>query len=57
MSDSDQKEDKRCVAIEHPNLMPGWGCCVCRTYNGNQRAECKWCQHKRCDVNENNKVS
>jgi len=57
MSDSDQKEDKRCVAIEHPNLMPGWGCCVCRTYNGNQRAECKWCQHKRCDAIPGNKPS
>jgi hypothetical protein len=49
MSDDDKKFDK-CKAIDHPNLMPGWGCCKCRTYNGNQRVECKQCQHERCDI-------
>jgi len=23
-----------CNFVEHENIMPGWGCCSCRTYNG-----------------------
>lgn len=38
-----------CSAIEHPCLAPSWGCCECRTLNGNHRAECKQCGHARCD--------
>lgn len=39
-----------CDAIEDlPGLMPGWGCCRCRIYNGKQRAECRGCGHARCD--------
>lgn len=49
--------DKRCTKIKHPNLQDGWGCCVCRVYNGDQRVKCKECGHGRCDVNANNKVS
>jgi hypothetical protein len=30
--------------------MPGWGCCVCKTYNGLQRSECKMCGHSPCIV-------
>lgn len=41
--------DKPCEAIDDPLLMPGWGCCKCRVYNGVQRTECKSCSHKRCD--------
>lgn len=38
-----------CKIIEEtPNLAPGWVCCGCRCYNGNQRAECKHCGHTRC---------
>lgn len=42
-------ESKKCVAIDHPNLMPGYGCCQCKTYNGNNRSTCKTCNHQRCD--------
>ena len=57
MSD-DKKAFPECKAIENiPNLVDGWGCCNCRTFNGKQRPECKSCGHKRCDlpavVNEN----
>ena len=52
-----EEKEKRCIALSHPNLMPGWGCCVCRTYNGDQRHECKSCGHKRCDLDPTNKVS
>ena len=29
-------------------LLPGWGCCQCRTYNGLQRDFCKRCGHECC---------
>jgi hypothetical protein len=38
-----------CQAISHPNIAPGWGCCNCRTYNGERRDICKSCKHQRCD--------
>jgi hypothetical protein len=38
-----------CREINHPNLMPGYACCACSTFNGNQRSQCKACGHKRCD--------
>lgn len=39
----------RCVAIlDFPEVMPGWGCCNCRFYNGIQRPFCKNCGHIRC---------
>ena len=31
-----------------PNVLPGWGCCKCRTYNGMQRFLCKYCGHPCC---------
>jgi hypothetical protein len=37
-----------CEKIDHPNIMPGWGCCKCRVYNGMQRIECKNCGHVSC---------
>lgn len=43
------ERDKKCRPINHPSLMPSWGCCMCPTLNGNQRQECKSCGHKRCD--------
>lgn len=50
---------KKCKAIEHQNIQSGWGCCMCRTFNGNQRTECKTegCAHKRCDLEPKNKPS
>ena len=29
-------------------IFPGWICCVCRIYNGYQRATCKTCDHPPC---------
>ena len=39
-----------CVFIDagDPALAPGWICCGCRTYNGLQRSECKFCGYTRC---------
>lgn len=37
-----------CKKISHPNLQPGWGCCSCKTFNGEQRIECKVCAHPCC---------
>ncbi len=45
---ADKKFDK-CIVIDHPNLQKGYGCCKCRTFNGNQRTNCKQCGHTRCD--------
>lgn len=40
--------NEKCKTINHPNIMPGWGCCMCRTYNGIQRKQCKQCGHECC---------
>lgn len=54
----ENKSGKRCFPLPpHPNVMPSWGCCNCRTLNGNQRTECKHCKHKRCDLDPANQVS
>lgn len=37
-----------CSFVEAPNVMPGYGCCRCRTYNGLQRAVCKACGVPPC---------
>lgn len=29
-------------------MVPGWGCCKCRTYNGYQRSRCRLCGHPHC---------
>lgn len=39
-----------CKYLSIEGLMPGWGCGVCKTYNGLQRAACKHCEHIRCDA-------
>lgn len=33
-----------CKFIQEPNVMPGWGCCRCKVYNGLQRHGCKACK-------------
>lgn len=38
----------KCKDFNTPNLS-GWGCCQCKTFNGNQRKQCKYCDHERCD--------
>jgi hypothetical protein len=37
------------LILDHPNVMPGWACCQCRTYNGLQRPACKFCGHACCN--------
>lgn len=37
-----------CHYISAETVMPGYGCCRCRTYNGLQRMECKVCREPRC---------
>lgn len=34
------------------NVVPGWGCCRCRVYNGLQRKECKRCGHECCNLDK-----
>lgn len=41
-----------CQKIGSENVAPGWICCKCKIYNGEQRAECKQCKHARCAVEE-----
>lgn len=30
--------------------MAGWGCCACQHFNLNERTECRYCGHARCDT-------
>lgn len=43
-----KKNSKRCVRISTSNVVPGWGCCQCRMYNGYQRETCRKCGHRPC---------
>ena len=38
-----------CKPVEHANLVEGWVCCKCRTYNMGVRASCIFCGHSRCE--------
>lgn len=38
-----------CDTVDAQFVMPGWGCCRCRTYNGLQRSNCRHCGEKACD--------
>lgn len=40
---------KKCFPLDHPALIGNWGCCQCKTLNGDNRSECKYCGHSRCD--------
>lgn len=43
-------DKKKCkLLLDLPGLAPGWGCCECKTYNGIQWEQCKYCSHERCD--------
>jgi len=58
MADNNKEKPKRCFMLPpHPNLVSGWACCNCRTFNADERHECKWCNHNRCDKNPANQVS
>ena len=37
-----------CDEIDSSYVMPGWGCCKCRQYNGPQHSKCKSCGHVPC---------
>lgn len=43
------EDGKHCIKISSQYLLPSWGCCQCRTFNGDQRVACKHCAHPRCD--------
>jgi hypothetical protein len=40
--------DQMCQHIRSEHIVPGWGCCKCRVYNGYQRAACRSCGHVPC---------
>jgi hypothetical protein len=37
-----------CEHIRAENVVPGWGCCQCKSYNGYQRDVCRGCNHAHC---------
>lgn len=37
-----------CIYIESDSVLPGWGCCKCRNYNGAWREKCLACGHQVC---------
>lgn len=37
-----------CLYVEGPRIMPGYGCCRCRVYNGLQRDHCRTCRRAHC---------
>lgn len=43
--------DKRICGLipDSKHVFPGWGCCVCASYNGLQRKFCKRCGHECCN--------
>ena len=38
----------RCSHVRGSHVVPGWGCCRCRGYNGYQRSHCRVCGHPSC---------
>jgi hypothetical protein len=37
-----------CFHVRGTHVVPGWGCCRCRVYNGYQRDNCRACGHPAC---------
>lgn len=37
-----------CAHVRADHVVPGWGCCQCRAYNGYQREICRACGHLQC---------
>jgi len=37
-----------CKHVRGEHVVPGWGCCKCRCYNGYQREKCRSCGHPPC---------
>lgn len=41
--------DGKCeLLLNLEGIVPGWGCCQCRSYNGLQRHTCRVCNHRCC---------
>jgi hypothetical protein len=40
--------EARCRHVRGSHVVPGWGCCQCRCYNGYQRQVCRHCAHAPC---------
>ncbi len=40
--------EENCQHIRGEFIVPGWGCCQCRVYNGYQRTACRNCGHTPC---------
>lgn len=45
---SETPQAATCRHVRLPHVVPGWGCCRCRTYNGYQRTSCRSCGHPPC---------
>jgi hypothetical protein len=41
-------ESATCFHVRGSHVVPGWGCCCCRVYNGYQRSNCRACSHQAC---------
>lgn len=41
-----------CKRVSSSDVMPGWGCCQCKLYNGIGRDRCKGCDHLVCGLND-----
>ncbi len=50
-------DPKGCKKVDGAHVMPGWGCCKCRTYNGLQRSRCKSCAHECCFAPEGEAIN
>lgn len=37
-----------CGYVDSDLILPGWGCCSCRVYNGMRNAHCRGCGAARC---------
>ena len=40
--------NKVCMHVRSLHVIPGWGCCRCRVYNGYHRETCRSCGHPPC---------
>lgn len=49
---------KKCSPFSHPNFAGNWwGCCECKTMNGDHRDNCKTYNHDRCDHPEIKRIA
>jgi ribosomal protein L40E len=38
-----------CRYLDSAHIMPGWGCCRCKCYNGIRATQCRNCGASRCE--------